>query len=561
MGAALYAFQRKKNLTTESSLKTILPRVLNVHDLTFLGIGSTLGAGVYVVVADIAKHTAGPGVILSFLIAAFAALLCGLCYAEFAARVPKAGSAYTYTYVTVGELPAFMVGWNLLLEYLIGAAAISRAWTAYVDSLTNSAISRGLMTGIATWKTPGISKYPDFLSLTMCLLASGFLAAGVRISSWISNITTFLNLVVIIFLIVVGLGYARPQNWQPFLPFGLQGMLSGSATAFFAFVGFDVIVSSAEEVKEPGKSIPRSIMSSIFVCLISYGGLSMAVTLMVPYYTLEEDAALAQALHKRGAIWAKYVISVGAVAGLTASLLGCMFPVPRLLFSMASDGLIFSPFMQINSITKTPIFGCVFSGILSGWLALYFDLSTLVEIMSIGTLQAYTMVATCVLLLRYQINPIGLVITANGLEPLLSESIVSENENVRFFPTKRTAMLANISIFVIVLVSFCLCGLCVNYSEYLWHLHFWFVVMFFFLIAAFTVAMTIIFLQPQNRFDLPFSVPMVPLLPVMSIFINITLMMQLRLITWIRFSVWITIGLLIYLFYGVQHSKENTEEE
>ena len=542
MGAALYAFKRKKNLSTEASLKTILPRVLNVHDLTFLGIGSTLGAGVYVVIADIAKHTAGPGVVLSFLVAAFASLLCGLCYSEFAARVPKAGSAYTYTYVTVGEFAAFMVGWNLLLEYLIGAAAISRAWTAYVDSLTDSAISRGLMSGIATWTTPGISKYPDFLSLAMCLLASGLLAVGVRISCWVSTIMALINLVVIMFLVIVGLGYARPLYWQPFLPFGFSGALAGSATAFFAFVGFDVIAASAEEVKEPGKSIPRSIVTSIIVCLVSYSGLSMAITLMVPYYTLDEDAALAQALHRRGAVWAKYVISVGAVAGLTASLLGCMFPVPRLLFSMANDGLIFSPFMQINSFTKTPVFGCVFSGIISGWLALYFDLSTLVEIMSIGTLQAYTMVATCVLLLRYQIAPVGLLTTANGLEPLSSDSIVSENENIRLLPTRRTAMLASVSTFVIVLVSFGISGLCVNYSEYLWHAHFWSIVAFFLLIAAFTIAMTIIFLQPQNRFDLPFSVPMVPLLPVTSIFVNIMLMMQLKLITWIRFSVWITLG-------------------
>ncbi|XP_057314424.1 probable cationic amino acid transporter [Hydractinia symbiolongicarpus] len=561
MGAALHAFVRRKDLNSPECLQKGLPRVLNSLDLTFLGVGSTLGAGVYVVTADVAKNTAGPGVVISFLVAAIASILCALCYAEFGSRVPKAGSAYVYTYVTIGELAAFVVGWNLLLEYLIGAAAVARAWTTYVDSLTNNEISHNLMMHVKAWHTPGISAYPDFLSLALCVFISLCLAVGVRISSWFNTTMTFINLIIIAFIILLGTIVANPKNWSPFLPFGFSGALAGSATAFFAFVGFDVIAASAEEVKNPATSIPNAIVTSLAICFLGYAGVAATLTLMVPYNELKTNAALPEAFHQRGLKWAKYVIASGAVAGLTSSLVGSMFPVPRLLYSMADDGLLFAPFAKINKTTKTPIFSTVFTGFFTGWLAMYFDLSTLVEMMSIGTLQAYTMVAASVLLLRYQILPVGIVNTDNGFAAISSDSLVTEKEKIRMSPTKRSYMLVKSSMFVILVDTMLMGGLLVNYGTVILHGYFWAIVSFFFLLGILTVAMTIIMLQPQNKYDIPFSVPFVPVLPIMSIFINMFLMMSLSAITWARFTVWMAVGLTIYLFYGVQHSKEDLENK
>ncbi|XP_066935118.1 cationic amino acid transporter 3-like [Clytia hemisphaerica] len=562
MGAALVAFKRCKKLDQPRVLKGGLPRVLGVVDLTFLGVGSTLGAGVYVVAADIAKRKAGPGVILSFLIAAIASFLCGLCYSEFGARVPKAGSAYVYAYVTIGELVAFIIGWNLVLEYLIGAAAVASAWSLYIDSLANNEISYGIRNWIAAWDTPGISAYPNFLAFVLCLFIMVVLILGVRLSSLFNTAMTVINLAILLFIICVGLLLSHPSNWSPFLPYGFTGVLRGSASAFFAFVGFDVIATSAEEVKNPSKTIPISIFATLLICLFFYAGVGAVLTLLVPYHELKADAALPEAFHQRGVRWAKYVIGVGAVAGLTASTASSMLPVPRLLYSMADDGLLF-PFLGIVSkATNTPVFGTILTGVLASLLAFYFDLSHLVEMMSIGTLQAYTMVSICVLLLRYQSTPVGMIDKENGgFEALTNESIVMEKEMIRLSPTKRSFMLVKTATCVAFIAILALTWLLANNGLELLHGYFWCVSMFFFFFGLIAVSTTVICLQPQNQFDLPFSTPMVPFIPLLSIFFNSFLMMSLTALTWARFIIWMTIGLTIYLFYGVQHSREDPKNK
>ena len=543
MGAALSAFVRKKDLARADNLENKIPRVLNTIDLTFLGIGGTLGAGVYVVTADIAKHVAGPGVVLSFLIAAFASLLCALCYAEFGARVPKAGSAYTYTYVTIGELTAFVIGWNLLLEYLIGAAAVARAWTSYVDSLADNAVSNALMTYVVRWHTPGLSSYPDFFSFAVCLLVAFFLLIGARVSASLNSLMTLLNLAVIFFIMLIGIMLFKPSNWSPFLPYGFSGVFKGSATAFFAFVGFDVIATSAEEVKHPATMVPHAILLTLGVCLAAYLSLAGTLTLIVSYNDLEENAAIPNAFHDRGLGWAKYVIASGAIAGLTSSLMGSMFAVPRLLYSMGDDGLLFSAFARINSVTKTPIFSSIFTGLMAGWLAMYFDLSTLVEMMSIGTLQAYTMVAACVLLLRYQVEPVGMIQNPDSsFNSLSQETAINDKDKIRISPTERSSKLVAIATFVILVVCFALSALFIHGGDKLIRGYFWAITAFFTLLGAFVVAVTVIVLQPQNKYIIPFKAPLVPVLPVLTIFLNSCLMMELSPITWARFGLWIFLG-------------------
>lgn len=543
MGAALSAFVRKKDLARAENLENKIPRVLNTIDLIFLGIGGTLGAGVYVVTADIAKHVAGPGVVLSFLIAAFASLLCALCYAEFGARVPKAGSAYTYTYVTIGELAAFVIGWNLLLEYLIGAAAVARAWTSYIDSLADNAVSNALMTYVVRWHTPGLSSYPDFFSFAVCLLVAFFLLIGARVSASLNSLMTLLNLAVIFFIMLIGIMLFKPSNWSTFLPYGFSGVFKGSATAFFAFVGFDVIATSAEEAKHPATMLPQAILATLGVCLAAYLSLAGTLTLISSYKDLEENAAIPNAFHDRGLGWAKYVIASGAIAGLTSSLMGSMFAVPRLLYSMGDDGLLFSAFARINSVTKTPIFSSIFTGLVTGWLAMYFDLSTLVEMMSIGTLQAYTMVAACVLLLRYQVEPVGMIQNPDrSFNSLSQETATNEKEKIRISPTERSSKLVAIATFVILIVCFALSALFIYGGDKLIRGYFWAITAFFTLLGAFVVAVTVIVLQPQNKHVIPFKAPLVPVLPVLTIFLNSCLMMELSPITWARFGLWIFLG-------------------
>ena len=545
MGASLVAFKRRKSLDGPRVLSNGLPRVLSVVDLTFLGVGSTLGAGVYVVAADIAKYKAGPGVILSFLIAGIASFLCGLCYAEFGARVPKAGSAYVYAYVTMGELVAFLIGWNLILEYLIGAAAVASAWSLYIDSLANNEISYGIRNWIAAWDTPGLSAYPNFLAFILCLTIMVVLIIGVRMSSLFNTAMTIINVAILTFVILLGLLLTQPSNWSVFLPFGFTGVLRGSASAFFAFVGFDVIAASAEETKNPAKTIPLSIFATLVICVTFYVGVGAVLTLLVPYYELKSDAALPEAFHQRGVRWAKYVIGTGAVAGLTASTASSMLPVPRLLYSMADDGLLFPFLAVVSKATNTPVFGTLLTGILTSVLAFYFDLSHLVEMMSIGTLQAYTIVSVCILLLRYQTTPVGMVMKdteEHGFEAMSNESVIAEKELIRLTPTKRSFMLVKTATFGSVTGIFLLSWLLANYGLDLLHGFFWSIALFFVFAGMIVVSVTVIVLQPQNNFKLPFRTPAVPFIPLLSVFFNSFLMMSLSVLTWTRFFIWMSLG-------------------
>ena len=535
MGAALQGFSRTKKFSIKSVQETKLARVLTTFDLTFLGIGSTLGAGVYVVTGDVARQIAGPGVVFSFLIAGIASVLSGLCYAEFGARVPKAGSAYIYSYVTVGELCAFIIGWNLFLEYMIGAAAVARAWSSYFNSLVGNAVSNGIISILGSMHTPGLSHYLDVFALALALIIASILAIGVRKSTRFQGTITFINMAVILFIIAVGAFHAKLDNWKNnFLPYGFTGVLSGSATAFFAFVGFDVIASTGEEAKNPSRAIPLSIVLSLAICYVGYSGVAAVVTLMVPYNKLDIDAALPHAFEQSGVSWAKYIISVGALCGLTASLTGAMFPLPRLLYAMSTDGLIFRPFGWVNKRTETPLFSTFLAGALAGTLAMLFELSSLVEMMSIGTLQAYTIVATSVLLLRYQPGAVGMA------EP--TPSPVKSTGDVEREPTERSGHLVSLCICILFLDMFGISALFVYGLKMMLKGNLWLIVLAFALVAVLVSACTVIVLQPQNRSPLPFKAPLVPFIPLLCMFVNIYLMMELSVITWVRFGVWMFLG-------------------
>uniref|UniRef100_A0A4W5N243 Solute carrier family 7 member 3a n=1 Tax=Hucho hucho TaxID=62062 RepID=A0A4W5N243_9TELE len=498
---------------------TRFARCLSTLDLVALGVGSTLGAGVYVLAGEVAREKAGPAIVLCFLIAALSSMLAGLCYAEFGARVPKTGSAYLYSYVTVGEIWAFITGWNLILSYVIGTASVARAWSSTFDNLVEQKISFFLRTSMAMEVRWGVlAEYPDLFALIIVLLLTGLLAFGVSESALINKIFTGVNLVVLGFIIISGFVKGDTDHWNltledfvntypndtntssisqevvdkmfgtgGFAPFGLSGILSGAATCFYAFVGFDCIATTSEEAKNPMRSIPVGIVASLLICFFAYFGVSAALTLMMPYYLLNTQSPLPEAFNYVGWAPARYIVAVGSLCALSTSLLGSMFPMPRVIYAMAEDGLLFRGLSRMNTRTKTPLMATIVSGCVASLMAFFFELAALVDLMSIGTLLAYSLVAICL------------------------------GELVEVQPVWVT----------VCVVLALLCALCV----------------------------ILIWRQPESKEALTFKVPLLPWLPLFSVFVNIYLMMQLDMATWCRFAVWMAIGFAIYFFYGIWHSS------
>nr|XP_046265763.1 high affinity cationic amino acid transporter 1 isoform X3 [Scatophagus argus] len=544
-----------------------LSRCLNTFDLVALGVGSTLGAGVYVLAGAVARENSGPAIVLSFLIAALASVLAGLCYAEFGARVPKTGSAYLYSYVTVGELWAFITGWNLILSYIIGTSSVARAWSATFDELIGKRIEQFCREYMAM-KAPGIlAEYPDMFAVLIIITLTGTLKnwqidpEEILHVNYTSN--SSLNLTDILpSKEILGVG--------GFMPFGFTGVLSGAATCFYAFVGFDCIATTGEEVKNPQRAIPIGIVSSLLICFVAYFGVSAALTLMMPYYLLDSNSPLPVAFKYVGWGGAKYAVAVGSLCALSTSLLGAMFPMPRLMWAMADDGLFFKFMAEISPRTKTPLTATLTSGVGAAVMAFLFDLKDLVDLMSIGTLLAYTLVAACVLVLRYQPEQPSMVYhMANTQEEVeLSDGIsvpsmgilpgVEERFSFKTLlfpdnpqPSTLSGFTVNICAFAIGVLILVFSILAVQGGDAAWNVIALSVIFVMCLLFTF-----IIWRQPESKSKLSFKVPLLPFIPVISMFVNVYLMMQLDRGTWTRFSIWMAIGLVIYFGYGIHHSTE-----
>uniref|UniRef100_A0A8D0MX96 Solute carrier family 7 member 3 n=1 Tax=Sus scrofa TaxID=9823 RepID=A0A8D0MX96_PIG len=549
--------------------ETRLARCLSTLDLVALGVGSTLGAGVYVLAGEVAKDKAGPSIVICFLVAALSSMLAGLCYAEFGARVPRSGSAYLYSYVTVGELWAFTTGWNLILSYVIGTASVARAWSSAFDNLIGNHISQTLQGSISLHVPHVLAKYPDFFAMGLVLLLTGEArdrasdgGGAARPGSLVEVIAGDLHNWKLTEedykLAMAGLNdtYSLgPLGSGGFVPFGFEGILRGAATCFYAFVGFDCIATTGEEAQNPQRSIPTGIVISLFVCFLAYFGVSSALTLMMPYYQLQPESPLPEAFLYTGWAPARYVVALGSLCALSTSLLGSMFPMPRVIYAMAEDGLLFRGLARIHTSTHTPIVATVVSGIIAAFMAFLFELTDLVDLMSIGTLLAYSLVAVCVLILRYQ--PDQEMRNEEGEVELQEEKIPkAEKLTLQGLFCPLNSIPTPLSGQVVYLVLIVLCLVLAQWSTPLlsgdpvWIAV---VVLLLMLITGFT---GVIWRQPQSSTPLHFKVPALPLLPLVSMFVNVYLMMQMTAGTWARFGVWMLIGFAIYFGYGMQHSLE-----
>ncbi|KAL0268485.1 UNVERIFIED_CONTAM: hypothetical protein PYX00_010413 [Menopon gallinae] len=575
----LKSLSRKKPIgTNEEEEKGKLKRALTLLDLTGLGVGSTLGLGVYVLAGSVAKNHAGPAVVISFLIAAIASAFAGICYAEFASRVPKAGSAYTYSYVTIGEFVAFVIGWNLLLEYLLGSAGVARGLSNYIDSLSNFTMKDTLRETLPI-DAPFLASYPDFLSFTFLLILTGILSFGVKESTILNNLLVIVNLTVIAVVIVSGAMNADPGNWtipkekiEPeyqdkagaggFLPFGFSGVMIGAAKCFFGFVGFDCVATTGEEAKNPRRNIPLSIVLSMIIIFSSYFGISCVLTMMYPYYLQDADAPFPFVFQNIGWIEIKWVVTIGAIFALCTTMLGAMFPLPRIFYAMGKDGLIFKQLAKVNKKTQTPLIATVVSGITAGLMAMLFDLDQLIDMMSIATLLAYTIVAMCVLILRYEEYPQSEISSdkivsqpETGFQYLKKIFKISFNLNKIKRPTEESSQLTKWAVIIFTLFSVTLCAIIAFPSDPINEKPIW-AILFAFNMVILLVLMLVISRQPSSSLKLNFKVPLVPLIPCLSIIINIYLMLILHIETWIRFCFWLAIGFAIYFFYGHKNSVE-----
>ena len=485
-----------------------LRRVLGPWQLTALGVGAIIGAGIFsgagTAIAGGADHVgAGPALMLSYVLVAIACGFAALCYAEFAAMIPQAGSAYTYAYATLGELIAWIIGWDLIIEYAVGNIAVAVSWSGYfqellrgfglafpewlaTDYLTAShgaqqvatATAQGIDTSTlaahvlqgasAMQNAPNPFGFPIILNLPAVLivaLITWVLVVGVKESAWANSIMVVVKLAILVFFLAIGFRYVRPENWTPFAPNGLRGIWTGASLIFFAYIGFDAISTAAEESRNPKRDMPFAIIASLVLTSILYIAVTAVLTGMLPWNQLGTAEPLATAFGERGLNIAAGVVSFGAVVATTSVLLVFQLGQPRIFYAMARDGLL-PPFAaKISAKHGTPVVTTVITGVFVAVFAAFAPIEEVIELTNIGTLFAFILVAAGIIVLR-------------RLEPD----------------------------------------------------------------------------RPR-----PFRTPWVPLIPILAIISCFLLMAGLPIITWIRFGVWLLIGVLIYFAYGRRHSTLRAE--
>ncbi|XP_034905617.1 cationic amino acid transporter 9, chloroplastic isoform X2 [Populus alba] len=505
-----------------------LVRRLGLLDLILLGVGASIGAGIFVVTGTVARD-AGPGVTFSFILAGLSCVLNALCYAELASRLPAVvGGAYLYAYSAFNELTAFLVFGQLMIDYHIGAASIARSLASYVVTILE--MFPVFKDNIPSWIGHGGEEFfggtlsINLLAPFLLALLTVILCLGVGESSIVNSFMTVLKVIIVIIVIFVGAFEVDVSNWSPFAPHGVKEILTGATVVFFAYVGFDAVANSAEESRRPQRDLPLGIIGSLVICIALYIGVCLVLTGMVPYYLLGEDAPLAEAFTSKGLKYVSILISIGAVAGLTTTLLVGLYVQSRLYLGLGRDGFLPSLFSKVHPTRHTPIHSQVWVGIVAGTLGGLFNVHVLSHILSVGALTGYSVVSACVLALRWK------------------------DKTASQFSSRWTSAWRE---GVLCIVTVACCGFAAG-------LFYRFSASFIFLVVAVVIAIlaTAALCCRQTYTNPPgFSCPGVPIVPAVCVFFNMFLFAQLHHEAWVRFVVLSIIMVAIYAFYGQYHAK------
>ena len=395
-----------------------LHRALGAWHLTLLGIGGVIGAGIFVLTGVAAAKYAGPAIALSFVLSGVACAFAGLCYAEFASMMPAAGSAYTYAYATLGELFAWIIGWDLILEYLFGASAVAVGWSGYVVSFLKDfqivlppALSSAPLaydTGIGLHATGGIVNLP---AVFIVAVMTALLVVGIKASANFNNLIVLIKVTVILLFIGCCSGYIHMENWTPFIPpnnghfgeFGWSGLLRGAAVVFFSYIGFDAVSTAAQEARNPQRDMPIGILASLGICAVLYVVVALVLTGIVSYTQLNVPDPIAVGINATGPAlhWLRPLVKAGAIAGLSSVIMVLLMGQPRIFFSMAKDGLLPEVFSRVHPKFKTPYVTTILTGSVAVVIAGLFPIGFIGELVSIGALLAFAMVCAGTLVLRY----------------------------------------------------------------------------------------------------------------------------------------------------------------
>eukprot|EP01132_Coremiostelium_polycephalum_P009963 gene9963-12215_t len=495
-----------------------LKKCLGVLDIISYGVGSTVGAGVFVSIGIAIAVKAGPGTLLSFLFSAIACLISAFCYSEFSTRIPVSGSAYTFAYVALGEFAGWFIGWNLTLEYAISASAVARGWAGYFKSIFNI-----FGKDVPVWVTGySVNSFINISPLApiIIIVCTVILIFGVKDSARFNMVITCVNIVTILFFIILGSIYIDTSNWSPFLPYGMTGVFQGCSVVFFSYVGFDSVTTLAGEVKNPKRDLPLGIVSTLGIATTLYVGVTLVISGMVSYQQIDQESPLTKVFLSKGIKWAAMILSLGTLTSLTASTLCSLLGQPRIYLQMAKDGLFFQKFATVSKKSQVPIFGTVFTGVFASILAIVLDLDQLTNMISVGTLLAFTVVCAGVVVMRFR--------DENGVDP-------------NKIPT-------SLLLFVLFIFA-CLFGLSSGND---WNMGF----QISFSVVMLAV-MVVLFFRKQLDIPKTFKCPFNPIVPCLGIIVNSYFIMQLTIDSLYRVLIWTAVGASIYFGYGIRHSKLN----